>query len=397
MDKNPTFLLFAGFLIVFLIYTSSISKEKLQTETKQEIKYPTDKKTKISFSGDVQYRIRGDIVMDRDSNGVSLPTQADHQHRYAWNFMANAAISENLFIRMRLSNPSGYITDDIIDNLKTTKELLESPKQFLAVPEMYFSWNAGMANLAAGVIPVISNTVLSLAGYEENGFMHATGSWKDKMNNSQTGINLGFNMIDREEITFAFNTIYAIAKGVGETDAMDALKKEQLRFIFSSPLCILENKLSFAPVMHLRTNMYRSSDSDEANHSIVGGIDINANPNKQFSFGAGFAAGGNRNNCLKNDSGYITEAPLGFLTDIKLKVNPGYGNGTVSLKISNAKDREDNLNITYTMFRWDIKYGFPVKSLTIMPRLRIWYGFNNHSEETITKLRPALILIGKFN
>ena len=396
MDKNPKFLLFASFLIVFLINTSSISKEKFETETQQEIKYPADKKTKISFSGDVQYRIRADIIIDKDPNGVSLPMQADHQHRYAWNFITHAAVSKNVFIGMRLSNPSGYITDDIIDNLKTTRELLGSPKQFLAVPEMYFRWNTGMINLAAGVIPVLSNTVLSLAGYEEDGFMHATGSWKDKMNNSQTGINLGFNSIDRKSISLAFNTIYAIAKGVGETDAVDALKKEQLRFIFSSPLSIIEKKLSFVPVMHLRTNMYRSPDSDEANHSMVAGIDIDMNPNKRFSLGAGFAAGGNRNDCLKNDSSYIAEAPVGFLTDIKLRVNPGYGNGNVSMKISNAKDREDKLDITHTMFRWDIKYGFPIKGLTIMPRLRVWYGFNNHDDETLIKLRPALILICKF-
>ena len=323
MVKDRSFILSTCFLLVFLIYSGSTGKENPEAEANQNLKSAADKRTIMSFSGDVQYRMRADVIMDRDQNGVSLPTQADHQHRYAWNFMTNAAISENVFIRMRLSNPSGYITDDIIDNLKTTKELLESPKQFLAVPEMYFHWNAGIVNLAAGVIPVLSNTVLSLAGYEEKGFMHATGSWKDKMNNSQTGINLGFDIIDRKSISFAFNTIYAIAKGIGETDAMDALKKEQLRLIFSSPICVMEKKISFAPVMHLRTNMYRSSVSDEANHSLVGGIDININLNKRISFGTGFAAGGNRNKCFTNDSGYIAEAPLGFLTDMKLKVNPG--------------------------------------------------------------------------
>ncbi|MFC1476446.1 hypothetical protein ACFL5S_00620 [Fibrobacterota bacterium] len=396
MVKDCSFILSICFLLVFLIYSGSTGKENPETETNQHFKSTEDKRTIMSFSGDVQYRIRADIIMDKGPNGVSLPTQADHQHRYAWNLMANAAISENVFIGMRLSNPSGYITDDIVDNLKTTKELLESPKQFLAVPEMYFNWNVGIVNLSAGVIPVLSNTVLSLAGYEEKGFMHATGSWKDKMNNSQTGINLGFDIIDRGEITFAFNTIYAIAKGVGETDAMDALKNEQLRLIFSSPVNILKKKLSFAPVMHLRTNMHRSSVSDEANHSLVGGIDIDVNLNKRISFGAGFAAGGNRNDCFTNDSGYIAEAPLGFLTDMKLKVNPGYGKGNVSIKISNARDREDSLNRTYTMFRWDIRYGFPIKGITIMPRLRVWYGFNNLDEETLIKLRPALILICKF-
>ena len=66
------------------------------------------------------------------------------------------------------------------------------------------------------------------------------------------------------------------------------------------------------------------------------------------------------------------------------------------MKISNARDREDNLNITNTMFRWDMKYGFPIKGLTIMPRLRVWYGINNYDKETLIKLRPALILLCKF-
>lgn len=387
-------------MLVFSIFTSLFAEEKPETETKQEIEKKVDNKfkAKISFSGDVQYRIRADIHLNKDTSGAALSKQIDHQHRYAWNFIAKAIVSENLFIGMRLSNPSGYITDDIVDNLKTTRELLETHRRFLAVPEMYFKWNVGIFYIAGGVIPVISNTVLSLSGYEDSDFKHATGSWKDKMNNSQTGLNLGLNFINNKSSSFGLNTIYTIASGVGKTNAVDAFKNEQLRFIFSFPLYILDEKLSLLPVIHFRTNICRSADLEKANHSLVGGIDININPIKQLSFNTGFAVGGNKNECQKDDPGYDTlkTAPLGLLTAFKITLNPGFGKGIIGLKISTSKDREANPEIVYTMLRWDIKYAIPIKGLTIMPRLRLWYGFNDNNKESITKLRPALALIGKF-
>ncbi len=381
MTKTTT-LFIITLIAICLFFSISHAEEKKEKKTS---------KAEVSFSGDVQYRLRGDILVGKDENGDTKDRIANHQNLYGWNFMSKAVMSDNLLLGFRLSNPGGYSCDDIMENINKAN-------QIITVPEAYFKWNLDWFSIAAGIIPVKGNTTLSFSAYTDDGYRDAVSGWKTRMNASQIGTDLSFSFLKNDQTSFGFHSLYSIARGVGKTNAADAFKNEQLRFLFSFPLSILKEKLSFDPAMHLQTNVYRSADLDKANHALIGGIDINIKPVKQLGIKLGFAAGGHKNDCLEDGPGYDTlkTAPLGILSVLALKVKPGYGKGDLIFKISNSKDREAATEVQNTMFRWDLKYEFPIKGFVIKPRLRIWYGINDADDAVYCKIRPSLILIGRF-
>jgi hypothetical protein len=380
-------------LSICLFFSYSFSEENKETipEVKVEKKEEKKSKTKVSFAGDVQYGIRGEILVGKDGNGDKLGRIADHQHRYGWNFRSKAAISENLQLGLRLSNPRGHNTDNVLDNVEKVSYLI-------TVPEACFKWEVNRFFLAGGIIPVKGNTVLGLSAYIDDGYRHAVTAWKNKMNESQTGADLRFRFVENDQTSFEFRSLYAIAKGVEETNAADALKNEQLRFLFALPFSVLEEKLSIFPAIHLQTNVYRSADLDKANHSLVGGIDLKIKPVKQFRVKVGFAAGAHDNDSQEKDPSYDTlrTAPFGSLSVLGLRIKPGFGQGDIIFKYSHSRDREEAPEINYSMLRWDIKYEIPIKSLILKPRLRVWYGFNDVDDSVDAKIRPSLMLIGRF-
>lgn len=366
-------------------------------------------KPQITFSGDVQYRWRGEYQNGTNPDGSdwSNAPKADFQHIYAWNLRMKAVVNERLFLGMRLSNPLGFCGDNIVDNLsKVIGGDGGAENKILSIPEMYFKWNLGIVSLAGGVIPVNSNTVLDLVTFEAMCFEKGNDCWIGKtwwkvaMNNSQKGLDLGLNFVKNKSTSFSINVMNTIAEGAGIAQASEALKRDQLRFIFSAPLSVLEKKLAFNPVAHMRTNVYRSADLDKANHSFGGGLDIAISPVKQFTMIIGIAADGYKNDSQKDDPGYDTlkTAPLGLLTQIAFRIKPGFGKGMVDIKYGQNKDREDDPVVVKSLFYWDLRYVFPIKGLKIMPRVRAWHTFNNDADNEYTKvhLRPALYFMAGF-
>lgn len=393
MTKTATLFLILP-LSICLFFSSSFSEDTTETLSEAEAGNKEEKRPKtniITFAGDVQYGIRGEILVGKDENGDKLGRIADHQHRYGWNFRSRAVLSNNLQLGLRLSNPRGHNTDNVKDNIEKVSYLI-------TIPEACFKWQVNRFFLAGGVIPVKGNTTLGLSAYIDDGYKNAVTAWKNKMNESQTGFDLRFNFLSNDQTSFGFNSLYAIASAADETNAIDAFKEEQLRFLFALPLSLMKQRLSFYPAMHLRTNVYRSADLDKANHSLIGGIDVKINPNKQFRIKLGVAAGAHSNSSQEKDPLYdsLKTAPYGVLSVIGLRIKPGFGQGDIIMKYSHSRDRVESPKTSFSMLRWDIKYEIPIKSLILKPRIRIWYGLNDVDDSVNAKIRPSLMLIGRF-
>lgn len=361
---------------------------------------------KVSFSGDAQFRLRYHATVLKDSEGEKIdPTLGDYTNQYAWNFITRAKVNENMLLGFRLSNPTGYASDKISDNL--TSVLSEGGPRILSIPEAFFRWNAGgVFYISGGIIPVLSNVTLTLVAKEtavdKNGnptpyAKAGVSPWKVLTNNSQTGIDVGFTFINDGSTSFSLGMVSAIATDDPKGESIN----DQMRFIFSVPLSVLEKKLSFLPVMHMRTNVFESADKKKSNLSIAGGMDIGIKPVDQFSATAGFAVGGYSNTCQEDD-GIAQTAPFGLLTELDLVVKPGFGKAMFTFRFSNWKDKEvENAAgdvISNSMIHFDFKYGIPVLSLTIMPRMRVWHYTNSDADDksATTDIRPELFFIGKF-
>jgi hypothetical protein len=363
----------------------------------QEKEKPT-----FSFGGDLHYRLRYDYIKKNDSEGEEAGKTADYTNLYAWNFCAKATINENLLFGMRLSNPSGGGPDKIGDNLKSMYYKNNGDYNFriVSIPEMYLKWKASIVSLSFGIIPVSANTVLNLVYTEQHNYLTnglceiGLTSWKVWMNNSQTGLDLSFSFVDDDATSVGFSAVSAVASNGGPDSPAYALKNDQLRFIFSFPVSVLEKKLSFLPVMHLRTNVYRSADKEEANHSLTGGIDIGIKPVKPLGIKLGYAVGGFKNDAVAPEGS--ESAPLGMLTNATLIVQPGYGKASVLFNFGMTKDREADPVINNNLIHFDFKYAMPVKSLTIMPRVRIWNFTNSEDDASELRVRPELFFMGKF-
>lgn len=386
--RNISTLLLSALMMICPLFYELFAQEK--------------EKPKLSFSGDLQYRLRYDYIKKENNDGEKESTTGDYSNLYAWNFRAKAVINENLLFGMRLSNPSGGGPDKILDNLNKMyyKDYDEYNFRILSIPEMYLKWNVSVVSLSFGIIPVPANTVLNLAYTEPDNYMTkgcceaGITTWKVYMNNSQTGLDLGFSFVDDKATSIGLGVVSAVASNSGPDSPAYALKNDQLRFIFSLPVSLLEKKLSFLPVMHIRTNVYRSADKEKANHSLTGGVDIGIKPAKQIGMNLGFAAGGFKNDAVAPEDS--VSAPLGMLANAKVTLMPGYGKATVNFNFGMAKDREADPVINNNLIHFDFMYAMPVKSLTIMPRVRIWNFTNSEDDASELRVRPELFFMGKF-
>lgn len=368
-------------------------------------------KADIDFNGDLQYRFRYHYVKLKSSEGEDSSAAPDFLNRYAWNLKWKINVNENLLFGIRLSNPSGYATDNIPDNMEW---VTKGNYNLLAIPELFFKWTVEVFSLSAGIIQVKPNAVLNLIAYENNNYLGAGISpWSVLMNNSQKGLSIDLKLAENETFSFGTNLIAAIAKDAGGTDTANAMIHDQIRLILSFPTTMFENKVSLLPVMHVRFNAFRTRDTtlDEASHTIAGGCDVKADFTEKFSFLLGAAGGLFNNKCEEGDSAMIETdpvthdstlalipqiAPLGMLLHAGILYKDGFGKFILDFKFGRARDREASQVINNNLLHWDIKYAMPIKSLVIMPRMRIWYFTKDETDATETRLRPELILKASF-
>ncbi len=377
-------------------------------------------KVDIKFNGDVQYRLRFHYAIAKNVEGNDSSAAPDYSNRYAWNLKWKINVNENLRFGIRLSNPSGYASDNVAENLKwvTKRDYDVDVFNMLALPELYFNWSVGIFSLSAGIIPVYGNTALNLAAYETSerspvsstklGYKDAGKSpWKVLTNNSQKGLNLGFKFLDNKETSVGMNVITSIASDAPITDKYDAFQMDQFRFIASFPVSMMEKKLFMLPVIHARLNTFRASDYEHADHSVVGGCDIVYKPVEALGIMVGGAGGTYNNECQIGDSVDTDSdnnvdtpisqiSPLGVLLNSCVTLSPGFGKASVFFAFSQARDREATAPLNNNLLHWDIKYSIPIKSLTVLPRMRIWHYTKEDAERTKTELRPELILKAKF-
>ncbi len=382
-------------------------------------------KADITFNGDLQYRFRYHYVMLKDFAGEDSSAAPDLLNTYAWNLKWKIAVNKNLMFGIRLSNPAGYATDRIAENLEKTfglkndKDTTNYNYNILSIPELYFKWSVGLLSLSAGIIPVKPNSALNLAVYEFNGYKGAgITNWAVRMNNSQKGLDLGLQFLDNESVTFGMGLVAAIADDAPGSDKYNTLKYDQVRLLVTFPTTISNNMISLLPAMHVRLNAFRSIDTvntestwDDANHSIVGGCDLTIKPMENFTVKIGGAGGMYNNECQVNDSTLVGSdndgtldllkpvtmcSPLGILANAKLTYEPGFGKAIVDFSFGRSRDREHSPALNNNLFFWDIKYNMPIKSLNVMPRMRIWYFKTEKSNATETRLRPELILKASF-
>jgi len=359
-------------------------------------------KPEVNFTGDAQYRIRYHWVFLKSSAGKDSSAAPDLSNRYAWNLLWKINLNENMLFGIRLSNPTGYSTDNIKDNITAVSQ---SNYNLISIPEMYFKWSISKFNLSAGIIPVLPNTVLNLAVYETAKYARiGTDSWDLLMNNSQKGLDIGIDFIKNENASFGMNVIASIADDAAGTDTANALIHDQIRLIVSFPTKLANSKVSLLPVMHTRFNAYRSLDLEDANHTIAGGLDAKMNLRDNLCANIGAAGGMFDNSCNENDSIDANKdgkkdpqiAPLGMLFTAGIAYTDKIGKAMVDFTFGQTRDSEASPALNNNTLFWDIKYNLPVKSLTFTPRMRIWYYSTEDSDKTELRLRPELILKAGF-
>jgi hypothetical protein len=361
------------------------------------------------FSGDVLYRWQFDYNDYSKSNGDDSLSTGDFSNRYWWNFRFSATVNQNLGISMRLSNPKGYYTDNVSTNL--IRSGLSNISNIVSIPELCFKWTTGIVTLSGGIIPVgmppVTNTALDLvafetkevgdsianAGYTNAGIM----PWFVATNGSQMGLDLALAFYKSDMFSVGLDAIATVAYDRAASLTSEIFKRDQMRFICMVPMDMLKKMITVTPTIHVRTNVYRSADIEEGNHSVTGGIDLGVKPITQLALKAGFAAGGYKNDCLEDNAGYKASAPLGLLLNAGVAVMPGFGKGTVDFAWGNWQDREMKPTITKnSVLYWDILYDLPVKSLILRPRVRIWDWSNSATDYTRVMVRPELDFIAKF-
>lgn len=396
--RNTLSIVVAGLLFSGSVYAEEQKAVAEVTPVVTKEVKKAKKKVDLSFGGDAQFRLRYHYKIEDDGTEKDPETTDDYTNQYAWNLKVKAKVGENVTFGFRISNPSGYATDKVGDQLK---KISSDNYQIISIPEAYVCMATKVVALRFGVIPVMSNVVLNLAYHETDDYLNKSScceagvsSWKVYMNNSQTGLGLNFNLLKNEQTSLGLNIVSSIALNSGAGGPGDALKNDQLRFIYSIPVSLLAKKLTFNPVLHMRTNVERSEDKEKANHSLTGGIDVAINPIKQLAVKVGFAAGGYSNDAVK--SADPVSSPIGILLNSNITVKPGFGKAIVGFNFATTKDREVKDAIVQKLIHLDFKYGIPVKGITIMPRFRIWAFPNSKTEAKETWLRPELIFSGKF-
>lgn len=363
---------------------------------------------KVDVSGDVQYRLRYNYLLERDSLDRDSSRTPDFQNRYAWNFRLKITPNEFVVFGFRLSNPNGYgldgVGDDDIDGMTQDVDSAASDDskgiaRVLSLPEAYFKWSPGAIDLSAGIIPVHGNTVLDLASYNQDGYQNVGSStWMTAKNESQTGLMFGVNYLNSDDYLIRSELMFAMVRDEDGSNAFDAFVRDKFRFLLNVPIELKKNSLSIIPTGHFILNNYRSENHEEASHTVEGGLELKMQPIEKLSILLGAAGGLYNNEALKSDTGseYLASAPLGMLLRTKIRFIPSFGRVMAEFRYGRSRDREAEDVVNYDLFHWDIKYAMPVKKVTIMPRFRAWYTFNSNEKHSVVELRPALILKAAF-
>ena len=87
---------------------------------------------------------------------------------------------------------------------------------------------------------------------------------------------------------------------------------------------------------------------------------------------------------------------MSILLNASFTVEPGFGKAIVFFAFSQARDRKAASPKNNNLLHWDVKYGIPIKNLTIMPRMRVWHYTTEDADRTQTELRPEIFLMTKF-
>jgi hypothetical protein len=357
----------------------------------------------VSIKGDVQFRLEYDYAIKKSSTGADSLKAGDYTNKYAWNLFIKANPFENVMIGLRLSNPMGYNLDNISDNINWVSAGNTAP---LTIPEAYLKWTVGMFWLSGGIIPVIGNTVLDLVQFEHKNYVMPEGlcypgfwPWAVGMNNSMKGLNVGLNMYTTPEFSIAAEAIATIdedAPGIKNNwYVMKEFRRQKLGFTVSIPMSVMEKKFTAMPVIHVRTNMFRDTTTNQSmdttwSHSFTGGLDLTVKPVAQFAGRAGFAAGGFK--YKEYSAGRAVHNPFAMQINAGVTINPGFGSGLVDYSFGMTSDLEDTTDLARNLNYFDIKYLIPVKNITMIPRIRIWTWGNSKNDQAITQIRPELNL-----
>jgi hypothetical protein len=351
----------------------------------------------FKVSGDLQYRLRFEQNTIHEVaywGAVADSLKRDYSNRYAWNLKATVNAAENLVFGIRLSNPLGPSTDNIVDNLKSGSN---GGYNLLTVPEFYFKWSYSLVSLGAGIIPVRENTVLNLAVYENKGYKGAGADpWSNQMNNSQKGIFLEARWYERAGSSFGLNLVWASAadSGASLVEPAEQMRRDQFRIMASAPFSQKELKLSVMPIFHVRTNIAQAAK--KLNHAYAAGLDLGVTPVAMIDTRAGFAYGFYKNSALEGDTAIEQIEPSGLLGSAGCTIRPGFGTVLADFTYGQSEEKlQAPGRIDWLLFA-DIKYGMPFNKLTIMPRFRVWYYANTRDESYTITLRPEMILKAGF-
>ena len=369
----------------------------------------------INFSGDVQYRFRYEW---NALHAIPDSTRGDYTNRYAWN-LKGSLTKDNMFFGLRLSNPQGYATENITDNLST---LSQGNYNMVSIPEMYFKWIVSRFCVSAGIIPVQGNTVLDLVIYEYAKYIDfrkniyaGTDPWCNLMNNSQKGVSLNYDVKQYGDFTVKAGLLSAMAKDTASYiyKPGEKFNNDQVRFMLTVPMAYKGDFITAMPIFHVRANAYQSADGMQSNNSYAGGLDVGIKPVNLIGVKLGFAYGTFKNDAQKNDSGYAAVNPFGLLAYTGFVLKPGFGEISADFKYSLAQDRlnkyvlithdqltnsviTDTTNRHDQLFFMDLNYGMPIRNLIIMPRFRLWHRFNDVTGNTLMTIRPEFILKASF-
>ena len=350
----------------------------------------------VLLSGDVLFRIMDDRISLTTKKGGNDSTVTNETYlNYAWNFKAVLTSSEFLRFGFRLSNPYGAVGEKVSSNMTWINK---GGYRALSIPEAYFLWTMNKFSITGGIIPVLSTTLMNFVLYEGVGFKEVGRSpWSALMNNSQQGMMV--ELVAFEDVPKAVINVQlmiSVAADAGaDTNAIatdNMLKEDQWRFILQSPMDFLGKRLLVNPGISLRTNVGRNKKGDEGSIALASGVSLEYKVLPDLQSRAGFAIGGFDNRALGIAD---SVAPLSMLVDYGLTFKTPLGTLVLDGNYSNWKDRSvkeasTGNPILYSQLHGDFKFGYSIKGLTIMPRMRLWYNYNDTNEVTKLQVRPEL-------
>ena len=345
------------------------------------------------ISGDVQYRMRFNYIDNQGAlEGDNDPT-GDYSNRYWWNVRIKKKVTENLKFGIRLSNPQGYFTDGVDQNV----EFNNGPG--LSIPEFYFNYSENKWSFSAGIIPVYSNVVLNVVAAEEfRGYQ--TGGlcdvgifpWAVGKNNSQIGMKGSYTFLNDGDMALSLKAVTSTAGNNINNNVKyaNALKNDNLRFILSSPITLKNQNISLTPIMHIKSGWNPSLK--ETNFSHTAGLDAGYSALDWINPTLGIAYG----NYGKYTGATKTADYNAYYIRAKAGIKPGFGKIRSSLSYGMSTNDKVSKSRNNSLTYLDVRYVIPVKDFSIAPRLRIWNRYNDQNEFGQMYIRPEILFSAKF-